>query len=189
MAFGDAFDNLRGWFDTLNQRERRLLVMMGSVFALMSLVVPMYLMLATISDIETENTDINEVLSDIYRSEARLQQQKAERRAVERLYNRKTPSLGGFLEESAQQYGVSGLSITDQPKLDMGNYSRRSVRVSLPNVELRPLIDMLADIKNSSYPVAIERIQLDGARLRTSYSAKLAVNAYDREGGPSGVEE
>jgi hypothetical protein len=189
MAFGDAFDNLRGWFDTLNQRERRLLLLMGSVFVVMSVIVPMYLMLASISDIETENTDINEVLRDIYRSEARLEQQKAERRAVERLYNRKTPSLGGFLEESAQQYGVSGLSITDQPKLDLGNYSRRSVRVSLPNVELRPLIEMLADIKNSSYPVAIERIQLDGRRLRTTYSAKLAVNAYDREGPASAAED
>ncbi len=189
MAFGDAFDNLRGWFDTLNQRERRLLVLMGSVFVVMSVVVPMYLMLASISDIEMENTDINEVLRDIHRSEARLEQQKAERRAVERLYNRKTPSLGGFLEESAQQYGVSGLSITDQPKLDLGNYSRRSVRVSLPTVELRPLIEMLADIKNSSYPVAIERIQLDGRRLRKSYSAKLAVNAYDREGPSPGAED
>jgi hypothetical protein len=189
MAFGDAFDNIRGWFDTLNQRERRLLFLMGSVFAVMAIVVPMYLMVASISDIETENTDINEVLQDIYRSEGRLEQQKAARRAVERLYNRKTPSLGGFLEESAQQYGVSGLSITDQPKLDMGNYSRRSVRVSLPTVELRPLIDMLANIKNSSYPVAIERIQLDGGRLRKSYSVKLAVNAYDREAGPSTGEE
>ena len=184
MAFGDAFDNIQGWFDTLNQRERRLLALMGSVFVIMAVVVPMYLMLATISDIETENTDINRVLNDIYRSQDRLEQQKAARRAVDRLYNRKTPSLGGFLEESAQEYGVSGLSITDQPKLDMGHYSRRSVRISLPNVELRPVIDMLADIKNSSYPVAIERIQLDGRRRSKSYSAKLTVNAYDREDGP-----
>lgn len=189
MAFGDAFDNLRGWFDTLNQRERRLLILMGLVFGAMLIVLPMYLMFASISDIETENTDINEVLADIYRSEGRLEQEKAERRAVDRLYNRKTPSLGGFLEESAQQYGVSGLSITDQPRLDMGNYSRRSVRVSLPTVELRPLIEMLANIKNSPYPVAIERIQLDGGRLRKSYSAKLAVNAYDREGDRSKEQE
>lgn len=189
MAFGDAFDNIRGWFDTLNQRERRLLSLMGSVFAVIAVMVPMYLMLASISDIETENTDINGVLQDIYRSEGRLEEQKAARRAVERLYNRKTPSLGGFLEESAQEYGVGGLSITDQPKLDMGDYSRRSVRVSLPTVELRPLIDMLADIKNSSYPVAIERIQLDGGRLRKGYSVKLAVNAYDREDDSSSGQE
>lgn len=184
MAFGDAFDNIRGWFDTLNERERRLLALMGSVFAVVLIVVPMYTMLATISDIETENADINEVLRDIYRSEGRLERQKGARLAVDRLYNRKAPSLGGFLEESAQQYGVSGLSITDQPKLDMGGYTRRSVRVSLPTVELRPLIDMLADIENSSYPVAIERIQLDGGRRRKSYNAKLTVSAYDRESGP-----
>lgn len=188
MAFGDAFDNIRGWFDTLNQRERRLLFLMGSVFAVMAVAVPMYLMLASISAIESDNTDINEVLQDIYRSEGRLEEQKAARRAVERLYTRKAPSLGGFLEESAQEYGVGGLSITDQPKLDMGDYSRRSVRVSLPNVEIRPLIDMLADIKNSSYPVAIERIQLDGGRLGRAYSVKLGINAYDREGAPSAGE-
>jgi len=183
MAFGDAFDNVRGWFDTLNERERRLLAALSSVFALLVVLVPMYLMLSSIGDLETENQEINAVLQDIYRAEGRLEQEKAARRAMERLYNRKTPSLGGFLEESAQQYGVSGLSITDQPKLDMGGYTRRSVRVSLPRVELRPLIEMLADIKNSSYPVAIERIQLDGGRLRTNYNAKLAVNAYDREAG------
>jgi hypothetical protein len=189
MAFGDAFDNLQGWFDTLNQRERRLLALMGTVFAAMLVIVPMYLVLASISDLETENTAINDVLREIQRSEGRLLQQKAARKAVERLYNRKTPSLGGFLEESAQQYGVSGLSITDQPTLDMGAYSRRSVRVSLSRVELRPLIEMLADIKNSSYPVAVEGIQLDGGRLRESYNAKLAVNAYDRESGATMEQE
>ncbi|MGB5812824.1 MAG: hypothetical protein WBG86_19980 [Polyangiales bacterium] len=182
MAFGDAFDNVRGWFDTLNERERRLLGLMGSVLFAMLLIVPMYLLLASIGDIESENTAINEVLQDIYRAEGRLEQEKAARRAVERLYNRKAPTLGGFLEESAQQYGVSGLSVTDQPKVDLGDYTRRSVRISLPRVELRPLIEMLADIKNSSYPVAIERIQLDGGRLRTNYNAKLAINAYDRTG-------
>lgn len=180
MAFGDALDNVRGWFDTLNQRERRLLGLMGSVLLLLVAIVPMYVMLASIGDIESENAAITEVLQDIYRAESRLQQEKAARRAMQRLYNRKAPTLGGFLEESAQQFGVSGLSITDQPNVDLGDYTRRSVRVSLPRVELRPLIDMLADIKNSSYPVAIERIQLDGGRLRTDYNAKLAVNAYDR---------
>jgi hypothetical protein len=109
-------------------------------------------------------------------------QQKAERRAIERLYSRKAPSLGGFLEERAQQYGVTGLGITDQPKLEIGDYTRRSVRVSLPMVEVRPLIEMLADIENSSYPVAIEQIQMTGGRMRTGYTVKLAINAYDREG-------
>ena len=183
MAFGDAFDNVQGWFDTLSPRERRLLGLMGGVLVVLVVLVPMYLLVSNIGAIETENAEINQILQDIQRSESRLQEQKASRRAMDRLYSRKAPSLGGFLEESAQQYGVSGLSITDQPNVRDGGYTRRSVRVSLPKVELRPLIDMLADIKNSSYPVAIERIQLDGGRQRTNYNAKLAVNAYDKDTG------
>ena len=44
------------------------------------------------------------------------------------------------------------------------------------------LIEMLADFESSPYPVSIERIQMTGVRMRTGYTVKLAVNAYDREG-------
>jgi hypothetical protein len=182
MAFGDALDNARSWADALSDRERHLLGMMALVFVAIVIAVPMYIGISSISDVETENDEITQVLKDIRRSEPRLQQQKVDRRAVEQLYNRKAPSLGGFLEERAEQYGVSGLGINDQPNLDMGAYSRRSVRVSLPSVELRPLIEMLADIENSSYPISIEQIQMTGGRMRTGYTVQLSINAYDREG-------
>lgn len=184
MAFGDAFDNLRSWADTLSQRERRLLGIMLLVFVALVVILPMYVGVSAIADVEAENEEIAQVLRDIQRSESRLRQQKAERKAVEALYNRKAPTLGGFIEERAQQYGITGLGITDQPKLDMGGYTRRSVRVSLPVVELRPLIEMLADIENSRYPISIELIQMTGGRIRTGYTVKLAVNAYDRTGTP-----
>lgn len=189
MALRDSLDNVRTWAAALSDRERRLLTTLALVFLSIGVVLPMYVVVASISDIETENEEIAQVLQDIRRSEPRLQQQKAERHAVERLYNRKAPALGGFLEERAQQYGVTGLGITDQPKLEIGGYSRRSVRVSLPVVELRPLIEMLADIENSSYPVSIEGIQMTGGRMRTGYTVKLAVNAYDREGPITSEQE
>jgi hypothetical protein len=188
VALRDALDNVRNWADALSDRERRLLTSMAAVFVAIGVMLPMYAAVSSISDIETENAEIVQVLEDIQRSEPRLRQQKADRIAVQRLYNRKAPSLGGFLEERAQQYGITGLGITDQPELDLGGYSRRSVRVSLPVVELRPLIEMLADIENSSYPIAIERIQMTGGRMRTGYTVKLAVNAYDREGPAPGQE-
>jgi hypothetical protein len=183
VAFGDAFDNLRSWSDSLSERERRLLSIMAIVFGAMLVVIPMYIGISSIGDVEGENEEIVQVLQDIQRSEPRLRQQQANRKAIENLYNRKAPSLGGFLEERAQQYGITGLGITDQPNLDLGEYSRRSVRVTLPVVEIRPLIEMLADIENSSYPVSVELIQMTGGRMRTGYSVKLAVNAYDRKDG------
>ena len=185
MAIGDAFDNLRSWSDSLSERERRLLGAMAIVFVALMVVLPMYLAIVRISDVETENQEIIRVLDDIRRSEPRLRRQQAERKAIEALYNRKAPSLGGFLEERAGQYGVSGLGVTDQPNLDMGEYTRRSVRVSLPVVELRPLIEMLADIENSPYPIAIDQIQMTGGRMRTGYTVKLGISAYDRQAAGS----
>lgn len=181
MALSDAFDNLQSWSNSLSDRERRLLGAMAVVFAALLVVLPMYVGIASISDIEDENEEIVEVLQDIQRSELRLRREKAERKAIEALYNGKAPSLGGFLEERAEQYGITGLGVTDQPNLDLGEYSRRSVRVNLPVVELRPLIEMLADIENSPYPVSIETIQMTGGRMRTGYTVKLAVSAYDRD--------
>jgi hypothetical protein len=188
VAVGDALDNVRNWAKALSDRERRLLSTMAVVFVAIAVVLPMYIAISSISDIETENVEIAQVLQDIRRSEPRLRQEKADRIAVQRLYNRKAPSLGGFLEERAQLYGVTGLGISDQPKLNIGAYSRRSVRVSLPVIELRPLIEMLAEIENSSYPISIERIQMTGGRMRTGYTVKLAVNAYDRE-DPAAAEQ
>lgn len=187
MAFSDAFDNLRSWSDSLSDRERRLLGTMAAVFGAVLIILPMYLGVASISDVETENEEIVQVLQDIQRSEPRLRQQIAEKKAIDALYRNKAPSLGGFLEERAQQYGVTGLGITDQPNLDLGEYSRRAVRVNLPVVEIRPLIEMLADIENSPYPISIESVQMTGGRMRTGYTVKLGVSAYDRE-APSTVE-
>ena len=94
MALGDAFDNVRSWADALSDRERRLLSIMAVVFAVIVVMLPMYLGISSISGIEAENSAIAQVLQDIRRSEPRLRQEKAERSAVERLYNRKAPSLG-----------------------------------------------------------------------------------------------
>lgn len=182
MAFSDAIDNARSWADQLNPRERRLLGLMATVFALLLIVVPMYVGVSSIADLEQENAEIGQVLQEIYLAEPRLNQENAERQAVEQLYDRKAPSLGSFLEERAQSHNLPGLDVSDQPEVAIDGYTRRSVRVSLPRAPLRPLLELLADIKNSRYPIAIERIQIDAGRSgEDEYLVKFAVNAYDRE--------
>lgn len=189
MAFSDAIDNARSWAGQLSPRERRLLGILGSVFALLLIAVPMYVGVSSITSLEEENSEIRQVLQEIQLAEERLNRDKAERQAVDALYGRTAPSLGSFLEERAQEHNLPGLDVSDQPEVAIDGYTRRSVRVTLPRAPLRPLLEMLADIRNSNYPIAIERIQIDRGRSgEDQYLVKFAVNAYDREEASGGTE-
>jgi hypothetical protein len=65
----------------------------------------------------------------------------------------------------------------------IGEFSRRQARASLSNVNLRPVIKMLAAIERSDYPVSTQRIQVDHTREGDTYNFQIGVNAYDRQGG------
>lgn len=179
MALADVVDNVRGAVEDLNPRERRLLLAMAVTFAVLLTVLPFYLVLSSVSSMEEENDEIVAVLQDIARARDRLQAARAEQQAVERLYNTRAPALGSFLEERASEKGLQGLDVTDQPELVIGAYSRRSVRASMSRVQLKPFIEMLADIKNSRYPIAIAAIQIDGGRRGADHNVRFTVSAYD----------
>lgn len=186
MALDDAVDNLRGAVEDLNPRERRLLVAMGITFLALLVALPFYVVLSSVADMEDENEEIVLVMQDISRATNRLNAERAERQAMERLYTTKAPPLGSFLEERAQEKGLEGLDITDQPEVALGRYTRRSVRASLSRVQLRPLLEMLAEVKNSRFPIAITTIQIDGVRRSGDHNARITVHAYDEESAVEG---
>ena len=181
MALNDAVDNLRGTFEGMNDRERRLLTAAACVFFITLFGIPLFLMRDKVASLEDENEEIQRIVKDFGRSRPRLLALKAERQAVERLYAKRTPSLGTFLEKKAQKKALGGLEVSDQPTLSMGKYTRRSVRATIPRAPLRPFIEMLADIKNSGHPVSISRVRIDRPRSGDDYSVQFSVNAYDKD--------
>ena len=180
MALSDAVDNLKGTFEGMSERERRLLTIASLVFLLMLFVIPLWLARSQVASLEEENVEIREIVANFGRSRPRLLELKRQRQAVDRLYAKRTPSLGTFLEQQAQKKGLGGLDVNDQPQLSMGQYTRRSVRATIPRASLKPFIEMLADIKNSGHAVAIGRVQIDRPRIGDEYNLKLTVNAYDK---------
>ncbi|MFW5875663.1 MAG: hypothetical protein ACOCXM_02885 [Myxococcota bacterium] len=175
-------DNGRQAYENLNQRERKLVTILGGVLVVVVVLLPLYLMSSAISDLEEENLAITEVLRDIDRARPMLRQRDAEREAAMRLYEKKAPPLGSFLEEMAGKQGITIREVNDQPEKELGKYRRRHVRVTLPNVGLAEVVRMMAAIENSPYPVAIERLHIDHFRTGDRYNVQLGVVAYDREG-------
>lgn len=181
MAAGSAFEGLRRSWDNLNERERRLVSLLGAVFGALIVFLVVYGSTAAIEDAEEESDQIESVLNDIARAKGRLRAREAERRSAAQRYETPAPPLGSFLESQARTAGLTVREVNDQPEKVNGGFRRRNVRATIPGVGLRPTVDLMANIVQSPYPVAIERIQIEHFQAGDRYNVQLGVLAYDRQ--------
>ena len=182
MAAGSAFDGLRRAWENLNERERRLVSLLGAVLAALVVFLVVYGSTTAIEDAEAESDQIETVLNDIARAKNRLRARETERRSAARRYETPAPPLGSFLESQARTAGLTVREVNDQPEKVSGGFRRRNVRATIPGVGLRPTVDLMANIVQSPYPVAIERIQIEHFQAGDRYNVQLGVLAYDRQG-------
>ena len=173
----------------LNERERKLLTLLGVVFLALVVLLPLYLITSSISDIETENQAITEVLRDIRRARPQLAQREAERRAAAARYARPAPPLGSFIEARAGEQQLTLREVTNQPDRALGEFTRRNVRATMPGVGLRPVVKMFTSIENSPFPVAVEQIQIEHFRPGDAYNVQVGVVAFERTESESSDEE
>jgi len=174
------FDRLRSSWENLNDRERRMLMLLGGVLVALLLFTPPLLLSLSNSELEAQNGELRSVLEQLSIQHARLSLLTEDRKNAELRYRNRTPPLGSFMESEAKKQGLTLQEVTDQPEKTVGRYLRRSVSVSLPQIGLTPVISLLSSIVESGHPVAIEEIQLDHFQPGDQYSVKLGILTYDK---------
>jgi hypothetical protein len=176
----NLLDRLRASWDNLNDRERRMLSVLGGlVLALLLLLPPVLLSLGN-NDLQAQNDELRSVLDQLAIQRGRLMRLAEDRKNAEQRYKNKTPPLGSFMESEAKKQGLTLQEVTDQPEKTVGRYLRRSVTVSLPQTGLTPVINLLSSIVESGHPVAIQEIQLDHYQPGDQYNVKLGILTYDK---------
>lgn len=173
-------DRLKTSFGNLSDREQKLVLAMGVVFGIFVLGAPLLLMHTRNLELEDQNGELRGTLQQIAIKGPRLAQLSQERREARARYLNKTPALGSFLESEAGKQGLSVKEFTDQPQKTVGHYVRRNVRISLPGVELTPTLNLMSNIVQSNYPVAVEQIQMEHFQSGDKFNVKLGVLTYDR---------
>lgn len=174
------FERLRTTWENLNDRERRMLAILGVVLAAVLLLLPPVLLLLDNADLEAQNAELRGVVEQLDMQRTRLARIAQERQSAEQRYLNKTPPLGSFLEAEAKKQGLTLQEVTDQPEKTVGRYLRRSVTVSLPSVALTPLIQLLSSIVESGHPVAVDQIQIDHYQSGDSFNVKLGILTFDK---------
>lgn len=185
-------ERLRTTWENFNDRERRMLAILGVVLAAVLLLLPPGLLLLDNADLEAQNVELRSVVEQLNLQRSRLARIAQERHSAEQRYLNKTPPLGSFLEAEAKKQGLTLQEVTDQPEKTVGRFLRRSVTVSLPSVALTPLIQLLSSIVESGHPVAVDQIQIDHYQSGDSFNVKLGVLTFDKlstAGAPKAAEQ
>lgn len=183
MKIPDLIAPLRPTWESFNEREKKMVSALGATLLFLLVGSVVYYATSSVSDLQTENEEIQAVLDQIGREGPRLRARAEERRLAERRYSTRAPALGGFLEATAHSNGLTLREVTDQPDEVANGFKKRSVRLQLPGVQLRPAVDFMAAIENSVYPVAIESIEVEHFQAGTdAFNVKMGVLAYDRQG-------
>jgi type II secretory pathway component PulM len=180
MLNNPLFERLRTTWENLNDRERRMLTILGIAIAAVLLVFPPVLLILDNADLEEQNAELRSVVEQLDLQRAKLARIAQERRTAEQRYLNKTPPLGSFLESEAKKQGLTLQEVTDQPEKTVGRYLRRSVTVALPQVALTPLIQLLSSIVESGHPVVIDQLQIDHYQPGDQFNVKLGVLTFDK---------
>jgi type II secretory pathway component PulM len=174
-------ERLRTSWENLNDRERRMLAVLGGVLGAILLLLPPVLLVLDNADLEAQNAELRNAVEQLDMQRTRLARLAQERRAAEQRYLNKTPPLGSFLESEARKQGLTLQEVTDQPEKTVGRYLRRSVTVALPSVALTPLIQLLSSIVESGHPVAVDQIQMDHYQPGDQFNVKLGILTFDKQ--------
>jgi len=166
--------------ENLNERERKLVMLLGALLAAFVVGLPLLLMYGGNSDLEIENAEYRDLLTKLTEKGPQYAQLAEQREKSARLYNNKAPPLGSFLEAEARKQGLTVKEVNDQPEKSSGGFLRRSVSASFPSVELTPALQLMASIVQSQYPVAIEQIQLEHYQPGDQYNLKLGILTFDK---------
>lgn len=173
---------LRGTYENLNERERRLVLILGVVLLLFLTVLPVFVLTASVSSLEGENTELRAVIREFNRKGDKLRELAARRKAMTARYKRKPPQLSTFVAEKAQKFGMEVREFSDQPDKKVGLFTKHHVRIKLPNgVGLQPTMKLLEAIDNSPYPIAIERVKIEHYQPGDAYNGiEVDVISFER---------
>lgn len=176
-----VLEALRSYWDNLTPRERILLGSLGGVLGFVILLLPVWLLSSSISALEEDNEEISSVLRRMSRQRDTIAARRAEQAERDARYAMGAPGEG-WLPQQVQAHEMTFSRVQNEPDRTQGRFTIHTTRAHFQGVGLRPTIMLLADLKNSRYPVAIERIHIDHHTAGDRYNVEVGVLTFERPG-------
>jgi general secretion pathway protein M len=166
----------------MNERERKLVALLGVVGGIVLLLAVPFGLEAVIHSARADNDDLRQALSDVQDARVRVRERQARKDAIGLRYARKAPALAGYLEQTARQEKLEVTESTPLPDVPHGKrYVEHGSNIHLKKTGMLALAKFLEDIEKSGFPLSVSRLNL---RKRSgendSYDVEAAVSSFDR---------
>lgn len=156
-----ALSTLRGALAGLSPSEKRLLMLLGVVMAVLAFAGLYYWSSIELARIESERVETYNALRDIRAARPRIAARNARRDALLARYHTKAPPLTSFVEEQAHQAHVQVAEAQDRPQTPSGRrFMERSLSIRLRHVSLQALAEFMDRIDAAEFPVAIRSVRI-----------------------------
>ena len=166
----------------MNERERRLLSVIGffAGFALL-LSVPFGLE-AIVRSSTADNDELRQALTDVQDARGRVRERQAKQDAITSRYAKRAPALAGYLEQEARQQKLEVTDSTPLPDVPHGKrYVEHGTDIHLKKTGMLALAKFLESIERSGYPVAVTRLNIRKRNGENdAFDVETGVSSYDR---------
>lgn len=174
---------LRERFEKLEPRERRLLLMLGSILGVFLVLLGPIAVYSVVSGKRSENQDIRDLIDQVYDARASVSERRAKKDALLARYARTAPPLAGFIEEVAKENNATAAESQDMQPVPHGKrYTERTTVVKIHKIGMLAIAKTLEKIEQSGYPISISKLSIKPrAGEPDSYEVELGVSAFDRK--------
>ncbi|MFO7178203.1 MAG: hypothetical protein DIU78_005825 [Pseudomonadota bacterium] len=175
--------SLRERFESLEERERKLL----GVFALVAILgillfVPLGVTAALHSQ-RSENQAIEEAIAEIEAARSSVELIRAQKKALLDKYARPAPPLAAYLAKLASDVGVEIPESQDRQPVPHGKrYEEKATKLTLRKVGMLELAKFMERIEQSGHPLSITQLTIRKRSVEPdSYDVDMVVSAFERK--------
>lgn len=166
----------------LNPREQRVAtIALGVLAVFLLLAVPVGLQ-TLVSSRKSDNEELRGALNAVNNARASIRERQERKANISQRYAKKTPQLGGFLEQNASKEKLQITDSVDRPDVPHGKkYLERNTVIHLKKSGMAAIAKFLESMEKSGYPIEVSRLNI---RKRSgepdSYDVEVGVSAFDR---------
>lgn len=175
--------SLRERFESLEERERKLL----GVFALVAILgILLFVPLGVTAGLHSqrsENQAIEEAIAEIEAARSSVELIRAQKKALLDKYARPAPPLAAYLAKLASDVGVEIPESQDRQPVPHGKrYEEKATKLTLRKVGMLELAKFMERIEQSGHPLSITQLTIRKRSVEPdSYDVDMVVSAFERK--------